>query len=230
MTEATTKSVRCRAAMVARVATLVSTLAALLMLAGCGESAGAGNADGSEAGDRQPAAERGTDRQTSDNRNTETEKEANEHSTDTEGRAGEEKEAPGADAAEKATNASLGSMDASREVILEIEGNEARFTGTCSVGGEERRLDGRTPERYAFSPDDGKLQCEIRGEGPGTLNVVLAAGNDVRSVQQSGAGGSKVSLTYTEDRISINQSSSGSGRQVQSTSVSGVSSRDTSAP
>jgi hypothetical protein len=93
------------------------------------------------------------------------------------------------------------SDDSSRKVALEIRGQRGtRFSGTCSIGGEERRIGGRAPESYSYEPGGEKLECEIRKDGPGALEVVLAAGNDVRSVQrQTGAGTGVIRLTYSGD-------------------------------
>jgi hypothetical protein len=73
----------------------------------------------------------------------------------------------------------------SRKVALEIRGERGtRFSGTCSIGGEEMRIGGRAPESYSYEPGGEKLECEIRKAGPGALEVVLVAGNDVRSRQR----------------------------------------------
>jgi hypothetical protein len=89
------------------------------------------------------------------------------------------------------------SEDTSRKVTLEIRGDRGtRFSGVCSIGDEERRIGGRVPESYSFKPGSKKLECEIRKDGPGALEVELAAGDDVRSVQrQTGAGSSVMRLT-----------------------------------
>jgi hypothetical protein len=77
------------------------------------------------------------------------------------------------------------SDDSSRKVALEIRGQRGtRFSGTCSIGGEERRISGRVPESYSNELGGEKLECEIRKDGPGALEVVLGAGNNVRSVQR----------------------------------------------
>jgi hypothetical protein len=67
-----------------------------------------------------------------------------------------------------------------------------------------------------------KLECEIRKDGPGTLEVVLAAGDEVRSVhRQTGAGSGIIRLTYSGDGASGVSSQS----QVSSTLDSSMQSR-----
>lgn len=133
---------------------------------------------------------------------------------------------------EDAEDANNGVAGPFQKVILQIKGSQdTSFTGTCSAGGEERRIGGQPPERYTFSPGGGKIECEISKEGPGTLHIVLTAGDDVRSVQQFGAGEGKVNLTYARDVISVSQTSTfGSVSQAQSSSISEVSAHDTYAP
>jgi hypothetical protein len=116
------------------------------------------------------------------------------------------------------------SEEPSRKVVLEIRGERGtRFSGTCSIGGEERRIGGRVPESYSYEPGGEKLECEIRKDGPGALEVVLAAGNDVRSVQrQTGAGTGIIRLTYSGDGAS---GVSSSQSQVSSTLDSSTMSR-----
>lgn len=134
---------------------------------------------------------------------------------------------------EDAEGANNGVAGSSQTVILQIKGSDdTSFTGTCSAGGEERRIGGHPPERYTFSPDGGKIKCEISKEWPGTLRIVLTVGDGVRSVQQSGAGEGKVNLTYARDVISVSQTSTfGSvSQEARSSSISEVSAHDTSAP
>lgn len=112
----------------------------------------------------------------------------------------------------------------SRKVTLEIRGERGtRFSGTCSIGGEDRRFDGRVPESYSYELGGKKLECEIRKDGPGTLEVVLAAGDEVRSVhRQTGAGSGIIRLTYSGDGAS---GVSSSQSQVSSTLDSSTQSR-----
>jgi hypothetical protein len=114
--------------------------------------------------------------------------------------------------------------DTSRKVALEIRGDRGtKFSGKCSIGGDERRIGGRVPERYSYELDGEKLECEIRKDGPGTLEVVLAAGDDVRSVhRQTGAGSSTINLTYSGNGASSSTSQVGS---IVSTAVSSTESR-----
>jgi hypothetical protein len=116
------------------------------------------------------------------------------------------------------------SEDSSRKVTLEIRGERGtRFSGKCSIGGEERRIGGRVPESYSYALGGKKLECEIRKDGPGALQVVLAAGDDVRSVhRQAGAGSGIIRLTYSGEGAS---GVSSSQSQISSTLDSSTKSR-----
>jgi hypothetical protein len=100
-----------------------------------------------------------------------------------------------------------------RKVTLDIRGERGtRFSGTCSIGGEDRRIGGRVPESYSYELGGKKLECDIRKDGPGTLEVVLAAGDGVRSVhRQTGAGSGILRLTYSGDGASGVSSSQSQG-------------------
>jgi hypothetical protein len=144
-------------------------------------------------------------------------------------RAGDVVARAGAGAAARANDEETGSTDTDsedppREVTLEIRGDrDTKFSGKCSVGGDERRIGGRVPERYSYELDGEKLECEIRKDGPGALEVVLAAGDDVRSVhRQTGAGSSTVNLTYSGNGASSSTSQIGS---IVSSAVSSTESR-----
>ncbi len=97
--------------------------------------------------------------------------------------------------------------DRSREITLKIGGTPGtKFFGRCSVGGVEETLGGRVPARYVYESDAEKLECEIRKSGAGTLEVVLAAGNDVRSVQRTSAPGGTINFAYSGSSISSSTS------------------------
>lgn len=144
-------------------------------------------------------------------------------------RAGDVVARAGAGAAARANDEESGSTATDsegppREVTLEIRGDRGtKFSGKCSVGGDERRIGGRVPESYSYELDGEKLECEIRKDGPGTLEVVLAAGDDVRSVhRQTGAGSSTMNLTYSGNGVSSSTSQVGS---IVSSAVSSTESR-----
>ena len=89
-----------------------------------------------------------------------------------------------------------------RKVTLKIAGDpRARFSGACTVGGAERTLDGRAPERYVFEPRGKRLGCELHKEG-GPLRIVLEDGAGMRSEQRIGAGESTVTFAYSNGGIS----------------------------
>lgn len=90
----------------------------------------------------------------------------------------------------------------SQGITLEIGGDPGtKFSGRCSVGGEEKVIGGRVPARYVYEPGGDKLECEIRKGGAGTPEVVLTAGNNVRSVQRTSAQGSTINFTYSSSSI-----------------------------
>ena len=104
------------------------------------------------------------------------------------------------------------SEDRARRVTLKLAGNSGTsFSGVCSVGGHEEAIEGRVPERYAFEPGDAKLECEIRKEGAGALEVVLT-GKCIHSVQRSNAQGGTVRFSLSVGGVS---SSTSSGSQTQ---------------
>lgn len=200
-------------------------LASLPALASCSVNTRSG--DGSQAADAQTVAE-----QTTGERAVEepvSGRGAVARAGDAEARAGDGAVArAGAGAAARAgdaeARADADSEDPSGKVTLEIRGDRGtKFSGTCSIGGDERRIGGRVPESYSYGPDGEKLECEIRKDGPGTLEVVLAAGNDVRSVhRQTGAGSSTINLTYSGNGASSSTSQVGS---IVSSAVSSTESR-----
>ncbi len=83
-------------------------------------------------------------------------------------------------------------------VTLEIGGDPGtKFSGTCSVGSEQNTIGGRVPARYGYHLGGDELECEIRKEGSGALEVVLAAGSNVRSVQRTSAQKSTINFAYS---------------------------------
>jgi len=199
-------------------------LASLPVLASCGVKARSG--DGSQAAEARTVAGQTTNQRTVEEPMS---------GRGAVARAGDAKARAGAGAAARAgdvearangdeENKDADSEDTSRNVVLEIRGERGtRFSGTCSIGGEERRIGGQVPESYSYELGGEKLECEIRKDGPGALEVVLAKGNDVRSVQrQSGAGSGIIHLTYSGDGAS---GVSSSQSQVNSTQDSSTKSR-----
>jgi hypothetical protein len=108
---------------------------------------------------------------------------------------------------EKATRRNAGNRY--QGVTLEIGGDPGtKFAGICSVGSEQNTIGGRVPARYVYEPGGDKLECEIRKRGAGTLEIVLAAGNNVRSVQRTDALRSTINLAYSSSGISSSTLSS----------------------
>jgi hypothetical protein len=174
---------------------LAVMLASLPALASCGVNARSG--DGSQpAGARtvaeEPAGQRTVQEPVSGRGEAARAGDAVARAGDVEARAKDDEETKSTDA---------DSEDPSPKVTLEIRGERGtRFSGTCSIGGEERRIGGRAPESYSYEPAGEELECEIRKDGPGALEVVLVAGTDVRSVQrQTGVGTGIIRLAYCGD-------------------------------
>lgn len=114
-----------------------------------------------------------------------------------------------------------------REVTLRIEGDPGTgFSGTCNVGDEENELSGQVPESFGYDLEGQQLECEIRQEDAGSLEILLVGPGD-RIEQQINAPGGTISLAYSENGVSSSTSSSGSSssvNQVVSNSSGGSSS------
>ncbi len=115
-----------------------------------------------------------------------------------------------------------------REVTLSIEGEPGTgFSGTCSVGDEENELDGQVPESFGYDLEGRQLECKIRQEGAGSLEILLTGPGD-RVEQQINSPGGTISLAYSENGVSSSTSSSegssSSVNQVVSNSSGGSSS------
>ena len=114
-----------------------------------------------------------------------------------------------------------------REVTLNIEGDTGTgFSGTCSVGGEENELSGQVPESFGYDLEGQQLECEIRQEDTGSLDILLTGPGD-RIEQRINAPGGTINLVYSENGVSSSTSSSGSSssvNQVVSNSSGGSSS------
>ena len=117
-------------------------------------------------------------------------------------------------------------------VTLSIEGDSGtEFSGTCSVGDEAYELSGEVPESFNYDLEGRQLECEIRQESAGNLNVLLIGpGNRIQ--QQANTPGGTISLVYSENGVSSSTSSSGASsssvNQVVSSSSSGSSSSSVS--
>lgn len=95
----------------------------------------------------------------------------------------------------------------SRKLTLQVRGDRGtEFSGVRSVGDEEKALEGRTPERYAFERRDAKLECELQNDGGGALEVTVA-GEGVRSVQQVGSRAATVRFALSDGGFSSSTSS-----------------------
>jgi hypothetical protein len=117
----------------------------------------------------------------------------------------------------------------SRKATLEIEGDPGTgFSGTCTVGDEEREVGGQVPERFVFELDGQKLVCQISKQSTGTMNIVLDAGR-ADYVQRTDSRRTTVRIVYSGQGYSSSiQSSIGSSRQtINSGSSSIVSSSST---
>jgi hypothetical protein len=114
-----------------------------------------------------------------------------------------------------------------REVTLSIEGDPGtEFSGTCNVGDEENELNGQVPESFGYDLEGQQLECEIRQEGAGSLEILLTGPGD-RIEQRINNPGGTISLAYSENGVSSSTSSSGSSssvNQVVSSSSGGSSS------
>jgi hypothetical protein len=177
-------------------ALLVALLATAVLAAGCG---------GGEEAQDDGAEEQDTRGQT-------TEQTVDSEDTKEDTKVGEER---------------TGGGGSGREVTLSIEGDPGTgFSGTCNVGDEENELSGQVPESFGYDLEGQQLECEIRQEGSGSLEILLTGPGD-RIKQQINAPGGTISLAYSENGVSSSTSSSGSSssvNQVVSNSSGGSSS------
>lgn len=118
--------------------------------------------------------------------------------------------------------------EGSKEAMLKIEGEPGtEFSGSCAVGGAKDDLGGRLPQQISYRFVGEKLECEVRQQSEGVLQVVLESGDD-RSEQRISSQGGTIKLAYSEDSISSSTSSaSGSVVSRQSSSSSSGSSSQT---
>jgi hypothetical protein len=122
----------------------------------------------------------------------------------------------------------------SGEVALKIEGSPAtEFSGTCIIGGKEKKLSGRVPKRFIYDLDGQPLECEIRKQSSnsGKIKVEFSAKDHTNSVQQSSTQGGSITLRYDGQGSTglVSSSTSVSGDQANTTSqVSVLQSNSTS--
>lgn len=111
------------------------------------------------------------------------------------------------------------------KVRLKVGGEPGtRFTGTCVVGGEEREVSGRAPERFVYEPGGREVECEVRAQnpdaGPLRFSVNADGGNQKQRIR---ATGDTLSFAYSENSISYTTSSA-SGAASQSSTITSSSS------
>ena len=108
-----------------------------------------------------------------------------------------------------------------REATLEIEGARGTgFSGACAVGGEEREIRGRVPDRFVYELDGRRLECEIHKRSAGALEITLDAGGTDHA-QRIGSRRTTVRILYSRGGFSSSiQSSSTSSGSTSQTIVS----------
>ncbi|WP_119066474.1 hypothetical protein [Rubrobacter indicoceani] len=104
-------------------------------------------------------------------------------------------------------------------VLIRFQGEEGtRFSGTCSVNGEEEAVEGAVPERLSYQlAGDGEVSCNLTKEGDGRLRVQLESGDD-SSVYEVTEPGSEISFTYSGSGLSSSTNSSSNSSTSSSTS------------
>ena len=115
----------------------------------------------------------------------------------------------------------------SGEVTLKIEGSPGTaFSGTCIIGGKEKKVSGRVPKRFIYELDGQPLECEIRKQSSnsGEMKVEFSAGDDTNSVQQTSIQGGSIALRYDGHGSTtlVTSSTSDSVDQANSTSQASV--------
>jgi hypothetical protein len=111
----------------------------------------------------------------------------------------------------------------SGEVTLKIEGSPAtEFSGTCIIGGKEKKVSGTVPKRFIYDLDAQPLECEIskQSSNSGQMKVEFSVGDDTNSVQQTSTQGGTLTLLYDGHGSTalVSSSTSDSGNQANSTS------------
>lgn len=132
-------------------------------------------------------------------------------------------------AAGSAGGSEAGSGEAGPEgVTLQLRGEPGlEYTGRCVVDGEERELDGRTPESYTYEPEE-RLECKISSRDRGSLRVTFSDGEGTDTVQQVGPRPGTVELDYTGDSLSTSTNSVVRTNSSQVTSSQKISSQSVS--
>lgn len=123
-------------------------------------------------------------------------------------------------AKEEAERADAGDVEAAPgEAVLALVGAEGtRFSGTCTIGGEESEIGGQVPARYTFDLGEDGIECEVRKtDSGGTLKVIFAAGGS-RSVQSTTGSGSTITIAYDDGSFSSSTVSGGGSSSVVSSS------------
>ena len=111
----------------------------------------------------------------------------------------------------------------SGKVTLKIEGSTGtEFSGTCIIGGKEKKLSGRVPKRFIYELDGQRLECEIskQSSNSGKIKVEFSAQDHTNSVQQTSTQGGSITLRYDGHGSTalVSSSTSVSGDQANSTS------------
>lgn len=120
----------------------------------------------------------------------------------------------------KAGAQSTATKGSAREATLEIAGDPGtRFSGTCTVGDEEREIGGRAPKGFVYKMDGRKLECEIRKQSPGAMKIVVDAG-DANYVQRTDSGQVTARIAYSGQGFSSSIQSSTSSGSTNQTNVS----------
>lgn len=85
-------------------------------------------------------------------------------------------------------------------VMLRIEGDTGtEFSGICATGAEDSVLVGQVPKTYHFDLRNESLSCRIKKQSPGagSLQTVLLAGDNTRSIQQTNSQESIINVSYS---------------------------------
>jgi len=108
-----------------------------------------------------------------------------------------------------------------REATLEIGGARGTgFSGACAVGGEEREIRGRVPDRFVYELDGRRLECEIHKRSAGAMEITLDAGGTDHA-QRIGSRRTTIRIVYSRGGFSSSiQSSSTSSGSTSQTIVS----------
>lgn len=100
------------------------------------------------------------------------------------------------DATPPATTGGASGVEGPEQVSLRVESGGARYSGICTVDGEEYVVSGDSSRSYPFENRPFSCRIEKQDAGGGSLKVTVISGDSARSVQQTNAAGGTIDVSY----------------------------------